>query len=71
MASYTQGSVWQVAAIRAIVAAAIAGGLAFFVVWAQTDNVKVLVTAGMTPFLTTLATRFGLEGTVDSRKASS
>ncbi len=66
---YTQGSPWQVAAVRAVVSAAIVGALGFLTVWSQTDDVKTLVTAGLTPFLTTLALRLGLEGFVDTQRA--
>ena len=62
------GEPWQVAAARAILSAAIVGGLAFLAVWSQSDDGKTLAIAGLTPALTTLATRLGLEGAVDSRR---
>lgn len=60
---------WAVALTRAFVGAAIIGGLGFLAVWQATDDVKVLVTAGVTPALTHLALRFGLEGIVDTGKS--
>ena len=62
------GEPWQVAAARAAFAACIVGGLAFLAVWSQTTDLRVLTIAGLTPALTTLATRLGIEGAVDSRK---
>lgn len=64
----TTGTPWQVAAGRALLSAAIAGGLAFLAVWSQTDDVKTLVTAGLVPFLSVLSTRLGLEGYVDTQR---
>ena len=68
MSFYIEGKPWQVAAARAVLSAVIVGGLGFLATWSQTDNVKLLVTAGLTPALTTLMMRLGLEGMVDSRK---
>jgi len=59
---------WIVALSRAVVGAMIVGGLGFLAVWQATDDVKVLVTAGVTPALTHLALRFGLEGVIDTGK---
>lgn len=59
---------WVVALCRGFAAALIAGAISFFAVWQNTDDVRVLVSAGAVPFLTTLAWRFGLEGTIDQRK---
>ena len=59
---------WAVALVRGIAAAVIAGATAFFAVWAQTDDVKLLITAGTVPALAVLAARFGLEGAIDQRK---
>ena len=61
------GEPWQVAAARALLSASIVGGLGFLGVWTQTDDVKTLVAAGAIPALTTLATRLGLEGSIDSK----
>jgi len=60
-----------VAAVRAFLGAFITGGLGFLAVWQSTEEVKVLVTAGVTPFLSYLAIRLGLEGIVDVRKMNS
>ena len=57
-----------VAATRAVIGAVITGGLGFLAVWQSTEEVKVLVTAGVTPFLSYLAIRLGLEGFIDVRK---
>ena len=62
------GEPWQIAAARAVLSACIVGGLGFLGVWTQTDDVKTLVAAGAIPALTTLATRMGLEGTIDTRR---
>ena len=64
----TEGKPWQVAAARALLSAAIVGGLGFLAVWTQTSDLKVLIAAGLTPALTTLATRLGIEGAIDSRR---
>ena len=61
----TQGSSWQIAAARGVLAAALAGGLAFLAVWSQTEDVRTLVIAGLTPALTVLGTRFLGEGWID------
>ena len=62
------GEPWQIALARAGFSAVIVGGLGFLAVWSQTDDTQTLVAAGLTPALTTLATRMGIEGAVDSRK---
>ncbi len=59
---------WVVAGVRALVGALITGGLSFFTIWTQTDEVRVLITAFMVPFLTVLGGRFGVEGAVDAHK---
>ena len=56
---------WKIAAARAIVSAVIVGGLGFLAVWTTTDDIKTLIIAGLTPALTTLGMRFGIEGTLD------
>ena len=61
-------SPWMVAAARGLLAAVIAGATGFFATWAQTDEVKLLVTAGFTPFLTVLTLRFLAEGVIDAGK---
>lgn len=64
----SSGSSWQIAFVRGIFAAALAGGLAFLAVWSQTDDLKTLLIAGLTPFLTTLGVRFLGEGWLDRPK---
>lgn len=61
---------WVVAFARGLISALLTGGIAFFGTWAQTDDIRLLITAGMVPFLTTLMLRWGLEGGVDSRRGS-
>ena len=68
MTILTQGSPWKIAAARAILSALIVGGLGFLAVWQTTDDTKILIVSGLTPFLTTLAMRLGLEGYVDARR---
>ena len=57
-----------VAMTRAIVGAFISGSLGFLVAWQATDQVKVLIIAGVQPALTYLGIRFGIEGLVDTAK---
>ncbi len=57
-----------VAAARALLGAVIAGATGFLGVWSQTDEVKVLVIAGLGPFLAVISTRFVGEGFIDVRK---
>ncbi len=59
---------WATAAARALIGALITGALSFFTVWSQTDDVKLMVTSFMVPFLTYLGTRFGIEGSMDAHK---
>ena len=63
-------SPWKVALIRGFGSAVVTGALAFLGIWTQSDDVKILVTAGMVPFLTTLSLRFGLEGSWDTIKTT-
>jgi len=64
----TKGTAWEVAAARAVLTASLVGGLGFLATWSSTDDVKTLVTAGLTPALTSFALRLGVEGYVDSHK---
>ena len=59
---------WKIAAGRAVLSAAIVGGLGFLALWSQTDDVKLLIIAGLTPALTTLGMRLGVEGYADRPK---
>lgn len=59
-----------VAGTRALLAAALTGAISFLGVWQSTDDVKVLITSGVLPFLMVLATRLGIEGAVDNWKAN-
>jgi hypothetical protein len=58
-----------VATARALVGAALTGAISFFGIWQTTDEVKVLVTAGVLPFLTYIAARIGVEVPIDIWKA--
>ena len=62
------GSPWEVAAARALLTASLVGGLGFLAVWTQTNEPRALIAAGLTPALTTLVTRLGVEGYTDSRR---
>lgn len=57
------------AVARALVGAALTGALAFLVAWENTDDVQVLIRAGLTPFILYLMVRGGVEGVVDVQKA--
>ena len=59
---------WTVAFARGLLEAVLTGGIAFFGIWSQTDDIRLLITAGMVPFLSTLLLRFAAEGLVDSGK---
>ena len=65
----TQGTSWKIAAARGLLAAVVSGGLAFLAVWSQTDDLKTLLIAGLTPGLTTLGIRFLGEGWLDRGNA--
>ena len=56
---------WKIAAARAIVSAVIVGGLGFLATWSQTSDLKLLIIAGLTPALTTIGMRLGVEGFQD------
>lgn len=58
-----------VAISRALLGATITGALSFFGIWQTTDEPKILISAGVIPFLSYLGARVGLEGPVDSWKA--
>lgn len=57
-----------VAAIRGVMLAIATGGLAALAMWSQTDSVKLILIAGLTPALTVLAARLGGEGAYDAAK---
>ena len=61
-------STWKVAAARAVVTAAIVGALGALAMWSQTDDVKQVLIAGLTPAFTVLAIRLGAEGIIDRPK---
>ena len=56
---------WKIAAGRAVLSAVIVGGLAFLAAWSQTNELKLLLIPSLTAALTVLATRLGVEGTLD------
>ena len=55
---------WTVAFARGLLEAVLTGGIAFFGIWSQTDDIRLLITAGMVPFLSVLSLRFAAEGLV-------
>lgn len=59
------------AAIRAVIGAVIVGSLGFLSIWSQTDDTKVLISAGLTPALSYLAVRLGIEGYIDAKNGKS
>ena len=59
---------WKIAAGRAVLSAVIVGGLGFLATWSQTSDPKLLIIAGLTPALTTLGMRLGVEGFQDRPK---
>jgi len=56
------------ALVRAFTGAILSGVLGFLTAWQATDEIKVLVSAGLTPFFSYLGIRFGIEGLVDTAK---
>ena len=59
---------WIVAFARGLLGALLTGGISFFGIWSQTDDIRLLVTSFMVPFMSYLSLRFGLEGAVDRNK---
>jgi len=68
MTVFTQGNSWQVAAARALAGAVLLGVAGFLTVWSQTDDVKILVSAGVGPAVGHLLLRLGIEGYMDRPK---
>lgn len=59
---------WKVAAVRAVLTATVVGLIAALTVWQTTDDVKAVVTTGALSFLSIIAARLGVEGTLDRPK---
>ena len=59
---------WIVAAARGLLTAALAGATSFFVVWSQTEDVKMMISVPATAFLTVLTSRWIAEGIIDTWK---
>jgi hypothetical protein len=59
---------WQIAALRAGIGGFVLGAAGFFAIWAQSDDVKLLITSFMVPFWGTIATRGAAEGWWDTAK---
>ena len=57
---------WIVAAARGVLLAFITGAIAFFQIWAQTDDIKLLISVPATTFLTVLSGRWAAEGIIDT-----
>lgn len=60
---------YTTALVRGLVSALILAGAQFFIVFAVGDAKVALISAGAT-FFGTLGARLGIEGTLDSRRAS-
>lgn len=58
---------FKVALIRAVITAIVIGAMAFMATWSQTDDVKTIVIATLTPMVGVLAARFGVEGLIDTK----
>ena len=59
---------WIVAASRGFLTALLAGAANFFMVWSQTDDVKLLITTPSGVFLSVLTLRWAAEGIIDTWK---
>ena len=59
---------WKVAAFRAVLTATLVGLSAALTTWSQTDSLKLIALAGLTPAVGILIARLGVEGGYDSRK---
>ena len=59
---------WTVAIARAILGAAILGGVAAMSAWSTTDDIPDIIRAGLTAALGFLALRGAAEGWIDTRK---
>ena len=60
---------FKAAFVRAIWQAFLVGAATFLTTWSQTDDVKTLIIATLTPVVGFLATRFGVEGYYDTQRA--
>ncbi|KKL81368.1 hypothetical protein LCGC14_1995460 [marine sediment metagenome] len=59
---------WIVAAARGLLTALLAAATNFFMVWSQTDDVKLLISGPSGVFLSVLTLRLAAEGIIDSWK---
>ena len=59
---------WVVAGARGLLEALLAAGLVFFNTWAQTSDVRLLISGPSVAFLTILTLRWIGEGAIDARK---
>ena len=59
---------WIVSGARGLLTAILAGAVMFFNTWAQTDDVKLLITTPMGTFFTVLTLRWAAEGIIDTWK---
>jgi hypothetical protein len=62
------GEQYKSALIRALIIAVLSGVATALTTWATTDELKPIIIAGGTAFLTPLIARFGGEGTYDTRR---
>ena len=56
------------AGTRAVIGAVLLGAAGFLVMFATTNDVKTLIIAGLTPAVSHLLWRLGIEGTSDARR---
>ena len=59
---------WIVAGARGLLEAFLYAGVAFFGIFTQSDDVKLLISTPGAIFFTQLLLRWGLEGAIDTRK---
>ena len=59
---------WIVAGARGLLEAFLYAGVAFFGIFTQSDDVKLLISTPGGVFLSTLIVRWGVEGIIDTRK---
>lgn len=59
---------WIVAMARGLLTAGLAGATVFVTTWAQTEDVKLMISAPASVFLTVLTARLVAEGIIDTWK---
>lgn len=61
---------YAVAAVRSILTAIFTGATTFLATWATTDDPKTLIITTGTVVIGVLVSRFGVEGTIDTKKST-